>query len=204
MPRVYRLGARKASAEETRTRVLAAARERLASGADPRGFNIDAIARAADVARMTVYYQFGTKSGLIQALFDDLASRGGMQELAAVFQRPDPREALDEFIDVFCRFWASDQLLFRRLRALATLDPELERELNVREQAGRHGARLLLQRLAAGTGKPRAVDLDRASAVVFTLTGFHTFDTLQSQLGAETHEISAILRKLAHCALDQF
>src|SRR5690349_14114919 len=144
MPRPYRLTARKASADETRARVIAAARELLATSSSPAGFSIDAVARAADVARMTVYYQFGTKAGLLQALFDKLAEQGGMQHLVAAFQKPDPLDGLDEFVAVFCRFWASDRVVFRRLRALAALDPELKQELAAREQGARQGLRLLL------------------------------------------------------------
>src|SRR5579862_5656068 len=107
MPRPYRLGARKASAEETRARVIAAARELLATSASPVGFSVDAVARAADVARMTVYYQFGTKAGLLQAVFDELAAQGGLERLPVAFQKGNATEGLDEFISILCRFWAS-------------------------------------------------------------------------------------------------
>ena len=73
-PRPYRLGQRQVAADETRARVLAAARDQLAK---ETSFSIDAVARRADVARMTVYYQFGSKRGLLEALFDLLAARGG-------------------------------------------------------------------------------------------------------------------------------
>src|SRR5712692_395408 len=132
-PRPYRLGRRQAATDQTRARVLAAARELIADLYGFTGFTIDAVARRADVARMTVYYQFGSKAGLLEALFDDLAARGGMQELAGAFQKAEPLDALAEFIRVFCRFWASDQVIFRRLRALAVLDAELEQLMTERE-----------------------------------------------------------------------
>ena len=75
-PRPYRLGQRQAATDETRARILAAARELLAASDGLTGFSIEAVARQADVARMTVYYQFGSKPGLLEALFDDLAARG--------------------------------------------------------------------------------------------------------------------------------
>lgn len=53
----------------------------------------------------TVYYQFGSKTGLLEALCDDLAESGGMSELAQVFAEPDPDRALDRFIAAFARFW---------------------------------------------------------------------------------------------------
>ena len=52
------------------------------------GLTVDAVARRADVARATVYYQFGSKTGLLEAVRDDLAEAGGMAELARVFTNP--------------------------------------------------------------------------------------------------------------------
>src|SRR5438093_8445964 len=123
-PRPYRLGQRRVAAEQTRTRVIAAARELLTASGGFTGFTIDAVAQPAGVARMTVYYQFGSKAGLLEALFDDLAARGGMDQLPAAFSRADPLDALAEFIAIFCRFWASERPLIRRLQGLAALDPD--------------------------------------------------------------------------------
>ncbi|MGA8839445.1 MAG: hypothetical protein WB491_03030 [Candidatus Aquilonibacter sp.] len=54
MPRTYRLGQRKASADETRARIIAGARELLLSDDGYRRFTMDAIARHTNVARTTV------------------------------------------------------------------------------------------------------------------------------------------------------
>src|SRR5512135_1481496 len=108
-PRPYRLGQRQAATEQTRARILAAARELLLGSDAFSGFSIDAVARQADVARMTVYHQFGSKIGLLEALSDSLAAQGGMEQLAAAFRRPEPLEALAQYIRVFSRFWDSDR-----------------------------------------------------------------------------------------------
>jgi len=60
-PRPYRLGQRQATTEQTRARILGAARELLTSSAGFAGYSIDAVARQADVALMTVYHQLGSK-----------------------------------------------------------------------------------------------------------------------------------------------
>src|SRR5689334_17811451 len=120
-PRRYRLGERQAAAAKTRARILAAARALLSAKDRRRGFSVDAIARQAGVARMTVYYQFGSKVGLLEALCDDLASRGRIERLAIAFGHPEPLDALAEFIATFAHFWTSDRLIIRRLRALGTL-----------------------------------------------------------------------------------
>ncbi len=109
-PRPYRLGQRQVTTEQTRARIIAAARELLVASDGFSGFSIDAVARKADVARMTVYHQFGSKIGLLEALSDSLAAHGGMEHLADAFRRPEPLDALDEYITVFGRFWSADRL----------------------------------------------------------------------------------------------
>jgi AcrR family transcriptional regulator len=204
MPRPYRLGLREVSTEETRARVLAAARELLATSSSPGGFSVEAVARTAGVARMTVYYQFGTKAGLVQALFDELAARGGMRGLSSAFMAADPADGLNRFIGTFCRFWASDQALFRRLQALAALDPELERELGSREAGAQRGLRVLLTRMAPATSDAEPLVVEQLAAVLFTLTGFHAFDSLQRQLGGGADEVAEVISLIAQDACHRY
>src|SRR5947207_15410103 len=136
-PRPYRLGQRETASSRTRGRIVEAARDLLAAEGGPAGFTLDAVARRAGVARMTVYYQFGSKAGLLEALFDSLGSRGGMGRLPGAFQRADALEALDELLGVFAGFWASDRLVIRRVRALAALDPDFGRAVGARDQGRR-------------------------------------------------------------------
>jgi AcrR family transcriptional regulator len=169
-PRTYRLGQRQVAADKTRARILAAARDQLA---EDTSFSIDAVARRADVARMTVYYQFSSKRGLLEALFDALAARGGMQQLPSAFQKADPAAALNRFIDVFARFWSSDRIVLRRLRAMAALDRELEQVLRERNEGRRNGLRVIVSRLPARAGHiAETIDL------LFALTSFENFDVL--------------------------
>jgi AcrR family transcriptional regulator len=199
-PRCYRLGRRQAAADRTRARILTAARELLSSGEGLTGFSVDAIARQAGVARMTVYYRFGSKVGLLEALCDDLAARGLIERLGAAFGRPEPRDALAAFIATFGHFWASDRLILRRLRALGTLDPELEQALRARDERRREGLRVLVRRLKAKHGLPGARSVAEAVGVLHTLTSFETFDNLAgSTRGPE--DVTPLVQRLALAAL---
>ena len=60
-PRPYHRGQRQAASEQTRYSVLQAARKLLMESTSFSGFSIEAVARRADVARMTIYHQFGSK-----------------------------------------------------------------------------------------------------------------------------------------------
>src|SRR5579863_3034972 len=106
---------RQAAGDVTRERILAAAHELLAAE-DVSELTMDALARKADVARLTVYYQFDSKAGLLEALYDYIAKRGQMERLAEVFrQGNDPLRTLHDFIQIFARFWGSDRNVIRRL-----------------------------------------------------------------------------------------
>lgn len=199
-PRPYRLGQRQAATDLTRARIVEAARTLLLAEGPFTGFSIEDVARQAGVARMTVYYQFGSKSGLLEALFDSLAARGGMSGLADAFQRADARDGLDELIAVFCRFWASDRLLTRRLYGLAALDPELDVALRTRASRRPQGLRVMLSRMAAQHGRPGPEELEETIAALDVLTSFETFDRL-AESGRTTDQITSLVQRLAHAAL---
>jgi AcrR family transcriptional regulator len=171
-PRPYNLGKRREAIDQGRQQVLDAARSLLA---EPGGsaFTVDAVARRADVARATVYYQFGSKPGLLEAVCDQLAELGGLDGLPAAFADPDPRHGLDVFVACFGRFWAADRAATRRLRALAALDPEVGAVIAARDQRRRDGLTVLLGRLP----EPPA-DRDHAVRVLTALTSFELFDAL--------------------------
>ncbi len=199
-PRPYRLGQRQATTEQTRARIIAAARELLVASNGFSGFSIDAVARQADVARMTVYYQFGSKVGLLEALSDSLAAHGGMEQLAAAFRRPDPLDALTEYIAVFGRFWNSDRLVTRRLRALAALDPDFEQVVRARDEWRRGGIRVIVGRLVEKYGRPAPAAFDEMVDVLYTLIGFECFDTLAGST-RNLEEIAPVVQRLARSAL---
>jgi AcrR family transcriptional regulator len=199
-PRPYRLGQRQAASEQTRARVIAAARELLSAAEGLAGFTVEAVARQANVARMTVYYQFGSKEGLLEALFDDIATRGQIARLAEAFARPAALDALDELIAVFGRFWGSDRLVIRRLRALAALDPDFEKTLQVRDGYRRKAWETIVGRLAEEGVLPAAVSPAEAVDVLYTLTSFASFDTLAGKTrGPE--KVVPLVQRLARAAL---
>ncbi len=174
-PRPYKLGKRQAAVDDARRRILAAARGLLAGSIAYTDFTLEAVATRADVARGTVYYQFGSKTGLLEGLCDDLAESAQMGELANVFAASDPQQALHGFIATFARFWAKDRPVMRRLRALATLDPDVGQVIAARNDRNRTGARVLAGHLVPKAATDRK---ERLVAVLHTLTMFETFDCL--------------------------
>jgi len=197
-PRPYNLGQRQVAAEETRRRIVAAARDLLADESGPPGFTVETVARRAGVARMTVYYQFRSKRGVLEALFDDLANRGLMPHLRPAFGEPSPARALELVIAAFTSFWESDRIVLRRARALAALDPEVAESVKGRDEMRREHLRRILERLlpARTAALPAAID------VLHMLTSFETFDALISG-GRSREEATRIIRRLAAAQLER-
>jgi AcrR family transcriptional regulator len=177
-PRPYQLGRRKAAADQTRARIIAAARKLLAGKGGLGGFTVDAVAREAGVARMTVYYQFGSRIGLLEALFDSLASHRGADRLVAAIGRPDPLEGLAEFVESLGRFWNSDRRIVRRLQGLAAIDPDFEAVWQAREALRRQGLRTLVERIAHTNARPTPEAIDEAVDVLYALVAFETFHAI--------------------------
>jgi AcrR family transcriptional regulator len=200
MPRPYRLGQRQATIDQTRRRIIAAARELLTERDGYARFTIDKVAYQADVARKTVYYQFGSKIGLLEALCDALAAEGGMEQLARAFRHPEPVEALADYIRIFGRFWNADRLTTRHLRGLATLDPDFEQVVRARDERRREGLRVILHRLTSTYGRPVPKALDETVDILYTLLSFETFDTLAGPTRS-LEEVSPIIDRLARAVL---
>jgi AcrR family transcriptional regulator len=198
-PRPYRLGQRERASEQTRARIVAAALDLLRKGDRLNEFSIDAVARRADVVRMTVYYQFGARRGLLEALFDELAKRGLVKRLRVAFTCSDPLERLDALVAAFGGFWASDRLAIRRLRSLGAHDPELDNALRARDELRRGHMRTVVDQLVQRSPE-RSAARDELVNVLHTLTSFETFDTLAGP-ARSPEAVTPLVQQLARAAL---
>jgi AcrR family transcriptional regulator len=194
-PRPYRLQQRQAGVDETRSRIVAAARRVLGSR---DSFSIDAVAREAGVARLTVYDRFGTREGLLDVVFDDLAESGGLTRLPEAFTEADPVAGLERFVAIFCGFYAAHRPVLRRLHALEVLGRGVSAETD-RNSRRLQGLRVLLGRVAE-EGHTSAGTEDVAHTV-HALTSFAFIDEL-SGADAEPLDIAprivALVRVAAH------
>src|SRR2546422_10506297 len=93
--RAYVSSVRSEAAAEKRDRVIEAAAKLLREDASIARFSLDTVAKAAGVTRLTVYNQFGSRRGLLEAVFDDIARHGGLHRLGDRMGKPDPRAAVD-------------------------------------------------------------------------------------------------------------
>lgn len=166
--------------EETRSRILAAARA-VAADIGFDGFTVERVADAAGVSRMTVYYQFGSKRELLEAMFDQLAADGRIERLGVAFSADDPIEGLRMFVDTFAGFWASNRDTIRRFRGWANLDMSKTSGGHERDRWRREGLVELVGRIGANIDLSKAGDPDDVIDMLNTITGFDAYDVLATE-----------------------
>jgi hypothetical protein len=125
---------------------------------------------------------------------------GGMEHLATAFRQPDPLETLTQYLLVFGRFWEADRLVMRRLRARAALDPDFEHVIRARDAWRRQGSNVIAQRLVEQQGLLPEAARDEFVEVLFTMSGFETFDTLAGPTRS-LEEVAPLVARLARAAL---
>ena len=168
----YRSDLRDAAADVTRARIVKAARRLLTGGKDLPAFSLDAVAREAGVTRLTVYNQFESKRGLLEAVFDDIAERGGLFELRSVLADTDAMSSLRGIVAVFCRFWASHDRALAKLAGMTKLDRDIAASLKQRTERRRGVLTVSVKRL------PGVREADDLVDILFALTSFETFEAL--------------------------
>jgi AcrR family transcriptional regulator len=177
--RRYNSSVRDAAAVEKRDRVLRAAAALLRKDV---GFSLDAVAKAAGVTRLTVYNHFGSRRGLLEAVFDEIARQGGLERIEQALVIKDPRAALDRLVEIFCDFWSNDSAV-GRLHEAMSIDAEFAQALIKRNERRRGILRLLIGRIANKNGAPRACK--DATDMIFALTSYAMFAMLRSKRSAE-------------------
>jgi AcrR family transcriptional regulator len=177
------------AAAEKRNRVIEAATRLLREEHSITAFSLEAVAKAAGVTRLTVYNQFGSRRGLLEAVFDDIAQRGRIMRLGEAWAAPDPLTGLELLVEIFCEFWSSDPAI-GRLQDAMLIDPEIAQALGERLGRGRQIIGGLVARLAEGRATP-ARQRDTAD-LVFGLTGFAMFRLLSA--GRSTEAVCGLVK----------
>jgi AcrR family transcriptional regulator len=190
---------RDTAAAEKRARVVDAASRLLREQADLASFSLDAVGKAAGVTRLTVYNQFGSRRGLLEAVFDERARHGGLGRIAEAMAMEDPREGLDHLIEIFCDFWGSDPAL-GRLHAATALDPEFATAVAERNERRRKLIGILVERLSRG-GKQDAGNRQDAVDLVFALTSHAMFDMLR--VGRSGEAVCTLVKSACAAALKE-
>jgi AcrR family transcriptional regulator len=168
---------RAAQADEKRRHILRSARALLLTKPLPE-VTLDAVAKEAGAARSTVYVAFGSRSGLFEALAEQLLVDVGFDRLVAAVEHPDPLEALRGSFAESARVYAADRQVARALWSWGELEADAAGAIRVLEHGRWEGMVHLAGRLE-GAGLLRAdVPVKEAAEMLWVLTSFAAFDQL--------------------------
>jgi AcrR family transcriptional regulator len=192
--------ARRRESSESVDRVLEAA-ERLIKEDAFHAATMEELAAAAGVSRATVFNRFGSKLGVLEALF-----KRGMEgpEMAAIQEAlalEDPVAALDAVVEAGCEIWQACGFVVQQLQAVAVLEPDAAAFVD--QQQGQQRAELqdLTRRLAkAGKLRPGLGEA-RATATLHMLTSLESFLWLREGYGLSLRQTRETLAELARTVL---
>jgi AcrR family transcriptional regulator len=192
--RPYELGKRLEQMDESRAAILRAAQTQLAAKGYRR-LTMEGLAAESGVTRQTIHNLFGTKTGVLEALFDLMALESGMERMREVMMLPPGDAQLERFVGVFCGFWAKSRVAIRRVHGIGAIDPEFGAVIEARNKRRRMAASRVTERMGRRGG-----DAKQCAAMLAALTSFEFFDALAESCGSET-EAEAMVLRLARSAV---
>lgn len=192
--RPYVSPVRTAAAAARRKAVVSAATRVLREEGSVAKFSLEAVAKEAGVSRLTVYNQFGSRRGLLEAVFDDLAARGNLARLVQVAEDPDPWRGLDQFVEIFCAFWSFEPAV-GRLQDAVPIDREFGQAVFERTERRRATIQALIRRMHSG----QSLSLERDQVdMIFSLTTYATFRSMSG--GRDPDAVCELLKRACRAA----
>jgi AcrR family transcriptional regulator len=184
--RPYELGRRLEQMDESRAAILRAAKQQLAAEGYRR-LTMASLAAESGVTRQTIHNLFGTKTGVLEAVFDLIALESGMERMGEVMMLPPGDAQLQRFVEIFCGFWAKNRLLIRRVHGIGAIDPEFGVVIEARNRRRLMAATRIVRRMSGDDGAQKA-------AMLTALTSFEFFDALAENSGSEEEVMAMVLR----------
>jgi AcrR family transcriptional regulator len=198
-PRSY-TGSRRRGSPESVDRVLDAAAGLIRDDAFHTA-TMEELAAAAGVSRATVFNRFGSKLGVLQALFERGMEGPEMQAIADALAIEDPVAALDAVIAAACAIWEAYGAVHLQLQAIGTLEPEATTLVDEQRQQQRAEIEDLIRRLAkAGRLRP-GISQPRAAATLHMLTSLESFLWLRRDYQLSLRQTRETIAELAHMFL---
>jgi AcrR family transcriptional regulator len=159
------------------------------------------LAAAAGISRATVFNRFGSKLGVLQALFTRGMEGPEMRAIHDALAIEGPVEALRAVIEAACNIWEAYGLVHLQLQAIGTLEPEATALVDQQREQQRVELAALTRRLAkAGRLRPGLSQI-RATATLHTLTSLETFTWLRQSYGLSLRQTRDTITELAETLL---
>jgi AcrR family transcriptional regulator len=198
-PRSY-TGARRRGDPESVDRVLDAALRLIEDDAFHTA-TMGELAAASGVSRATVFNRFGSKLGVLQALFARSMEGPEMQSIQGALAIDDPVTALEAVIEAACAIWDAYGPVHLQLQAVGTLEPDATALVDQQREQQRAEIEDLIRRLAkAGRLRP-GLSQPRATATLHMLTSLESFFWLRRDYRLSLRQTRETITELARTLL---
>jgi AcrR family transcriptional regulator len=191
---------RRRSGPESVDRVLEAA-ERLIRQNAFHTATMDELATAAGVSRATVFNRFGTKLGVLQALFRRGMEGPEMEAIRDALAIEDPVDALEAAIEASCAIWEACGYVVEQLQAIVVLEPDASALIEEQERDQREDLEALAKRLARSGRLRPGLSEARATATLHTLTSLETYLRLHREYELSLRQTRETITELARTLL---
>jgi AcrR family transcriptional regulator len=181
-------------------RVLEAA-ERLIREDAFHSATMDELAEAAGVSRATIFNRFGSKLGVLQALFIRANEGPEMEAVREALELEDPVEALESSIDAACAIWESQGFIHEQLQAIVVLEPDASALVDQQRKEQRSDIAGLVRRLARARRLRPGLGEARAAATLHVLTSLESYLRLRREHGLSQRQARETIGELARTLL---
>ncbi len=165
--------------DDTRRRILEAAREMFGDEGF-HGVALEELANRAGVGRKTIYYQFGSKLGLLRSLVADISERGAVAKFVqASLEEDDVRRAVRRFVRGTCSVWELERAVCRALVVLAASDEDARAVVEAAYAERRRDLSVLVDRARRSGSLPAGRSARRVTDSLWLLTNFESYDNLR-------------------------
>jgi AcrR family transcriptional regulator len=185
---------------ESVDRVLEAAQRMLGEGAF-HAATMDELAAAAGVSRATVFNRFGSKLGVLEALFTRGMEGPEMTAIQDALALEDPVGALEAAVKASCTIWDVYWDVHLHLQSVAVLEPGAAELVDRQREEQRAGIQELMKRLAKADKLRPGLSQARATATLHMLTSLESFLWLRQSYGMSLRQTRETLLELARTLL---
>jgi AcrR family transcriptional regulator len=193
-------GTRRHGSPESVERVLHAAESLIKENAFHTA-TMDELATEAGCSRATVFNRFGSKLGVLQALFSRSMESDEMQAIQRALELEDPVAALEAVIPAACAIWETHGYIHEQLQAIVVLEPDASALVDQQRDDQRADIQGLARRLARAGKLRTGLAEARAAATLHTLTSLETFLWLRRVYGLSLRQTTTTITELARTAL---
>jgi AcrR family transcriptional regulator len=194
--RIYHSESRQAQAEQTRTRILEAAKA-LFQTKGFEGVKIDDLAQAAGVSAPTIYAIFQSKRGILRTLMDEALppqQHAALAEQGAQETSPEARLAIAA--KIARQLYDAERTQMDIFRGAALLTPEFKELEREREQRRYKRLEEGIQWLAANNALAEGLSASKAHDICWAFTGRDIYRLFVIERGWSSDEYEQLLAQV--------